>query len=1410
LDYKVLEKMVFPKAAVLFAIAISMFLSPVIGLGATIDVYPGEKIQDAVNSASPGDTIVVHAGTYTENIEVRKQLTIKNAGAVTVNAKKGLDPCIKITSSGSGSTIQGLTLGGATSDDGIHLDNADGCYVKDNTIRNNGHFGIHSTGSGNTISENHISNNGRDGIHIQGDNNTLSDNTIDNILENGIYIHGKQNKIFGSSQYSQSISNCALAGIRLSTGLSPFQSTDVNEVYNNLLEENFHGIHVLLSSSNKIHDNKITDHHQGIYLRDSASNDIYGNIVNWNKESGIHIENFLWIPSKSNMIHNNTISESTINGISLINIELSNQETLNQIYENDISACLTGINSFWETADAIHDNTMTLVGVGIALEGSKDTTIFQNRIRVDLIGIWFIDSSSDNVSFNSISSLGHALINTGILYSPGDVNAKYNWWGSNDDPGSLIIGPNVDYTPYLVLSVDANPEKIFDSEPLNTSTITADLWHDSSGNYHDPAYGHVPDGIPVAFDIENIPPLGSLNPLEPSTSNGSAASTFSATDPGDADITATAGSQTVHASVTIDALSLLSITKRASSDPVAAGGDIIYSIDVHNSGPGQAENVELTDVLPPHLSNVRYSLVSDVGPWQDWPPVPGYVDLGDLPVDQVKSVWIIGTVDPDTPSGTVLKNTSAVTSTTYPGPVSTSVSITVATVARLALEKTVDDAKPNVGDRVTFEVTVTNNGPSEARDVLIVDVMPLAFANVVVTPLKGSYDDGLWTIPTLSVGEKATLILKGTVTREMECKTYTNIAITNHPNAQPKVASASISVRCPVPTVTTQAVSGILTTTATGNGNITDLGSPNPTQHGFCWNTTGNPTIAGNKTEEGPVSATGAFASHMTGLSPDATYYVRAYATNTAGTSYGNEVSFTSGAQAATVTTEAVTAIGKTTADGNGNITDLGVPNPTEYGFCWNTTGNPTIADSRTEEGPVSATGAFASHISELSPDITYYVRAYATNTAGTSYGNEVSFTTRAQAATVTTEAVTNIGKTTATGNGNITDLGSPAPTQHGVCWNTTGTPTIAGHKTEEGPVSSTGAFTSKITSLSPGTTYYVRAYITDAVGTIYGNEVSFTTGEQAATVTTEAVTAIGKTTADGNGNITDLGVPNPTEHGVCWNTTGNPTIADGKTEDGPVSATGAFVSHMSGLSPDTTYYVRAYATNTAGTVYGNEISFTTRAQAAAVATLKVTGIGTTTAKGNGYITDLGSPPPTQHGDCWSATGTPTIAGHKTEEGPAGATGVFTSKITALSPGTTYYVRAYVTDAVGTIYGNQVSFTTVGQAPTITDFNPKRGAPGTTVVINGTNFTGTTVEFGGTSASSFTVDTTTQITAVVGDGSTGKVTVTTDHGTATSAEDFIFDPSIPTLNEWGMIMFGLLLMGFVVIVLKKRRGGVCL
>jgi len=96
------------------------------------------------------------------------------------------------------------------------------------------------------------------------------------------------------------------------------------------------------------------------------------------------------------------------------------------------------------------------------------------------------------------------------------------------------------------------------------------------------------------------------------------------------------------------------------------------------------------------------------------------------------------------------------------------------------------------------------------------------------------------------------------------------------------------------------------------------------------------------------------------------------------------------------------------------------------------------------------------------------------------------------------------------------------------------------------------------------------------------------------AEVETGAVTNVETTTATGNGNITSLGSSNPTQHGVCWGTSHNPTIDDDHTEDGTVSETGAFTSSITGLTEGTTYYVRAYATNTEGISYGDEVSFTT------------------------------------------------------------------------------------------------------------------------------------------------------------------------------------------------------------------------
>ena len=117
------------------------------------------------------------------------------------------------------------------------------------------------------------------------------------------------------------------------------------------------------------------------------------------------------------------------------------------------------------------------------------------------------------------------------------------------------------------------------------------------------------------------------------------------------------------------------------------------------------------------------------------------------------------------------------------------------------------------------------------------------------------------------------------------------------------------------PTVTTQGVTNITSTTATGNGTITSVGIPSPTDYGFCYGTSANPDIlSGTKVSKGPASANGTFTADMTGLTANTTYHVRAYATNSAGTSYGTDAPFTTSALVVTYT---VTYDGNTNTEGN-------------------------------------------------------------------------------------------------------------------------------------------------------------------------------------------------------------------------------------------------------------------------------------------------------------------------------------------------------------------------------------------------------------------------------------------------------------------------------------------------------------
>ena len=193
-----------------------------------------------------------------------------------------------------------------------------------------------------------------------------------------------------------------------------------------------------------------------------------------------------------------------------------------------------------------------------------------------------------------------------------------------------------------------------------------------------------------------------------------------------------------------------------------------------------------------------------------------------------------------------------------------------------------------------------------------------------------------------------------------------------------------------LPKVTTGSVTRIQQTNAYSGGQITSDGDAHISSMGVCWNTSSNPTISNNKTLD--TTSLGLFTSHITGLTPSTMYYVKAYATNSEGTAYGAEVTFTTIPVALpTINTLGLKSVTLTTAEGGGDISNGGGLQVTARGVCWNTTGSPTITDTHSSDG--EGDGLFSSTLTDLTIDIKYYIRAYATNSLGTAYGNELEFT---------------------------------------------------------------------------------------------------------------------------------------------------------------------------------------------------------------------------------------------------------------------------------------------------------------------------------------------------------------------------------------------------------------------------------
>ncbi len=314
----------------------------------------------------------------------------------------------------------------------------------------------------------------------------------------------------------------------------------------------------------------------------------------------------------------------------------------------------------------------------------------------------------------------------------------------------------------------------------------------------------------------------------------------------------------------------------------------------------------------------------------------------------------------------------------------------------------------------------------------------------------------------------------------------------------------------PVPSVTTLEASNITSAGATLSGEVTSDGGEVVLSRGFMYGT--NADDLSQNVQSG--NGNGSFTANISGLADGTTYYYKAYATSSAGTGYGEVMSFTTLTiyppsvqtnSASNITTTGATLSGDVTFDGNTTVT--------ARGFVYGTDAN-NLTQTVTSG---SGLGSFTKTLNNLTPNTTYYYKAYATNRLGMSYGEVMSFTLIATyPPTVTTIVASEITTMGATISGNVTSDGGFAVTERGFIYGTNAndlTQTVTSG-------SGTGDFNKTITGLTASTTYYYKAYATNAVGTSYGEVRSFTT-------------LVSTGTLSGHDWV-DLGLPSGTRWATC------------------------------------------------------------------------------------------------------------------------------------------------------------------------------------------------------------------------------------------------------------------------------------
>ncbi len=481
---------------------------------------------------------------------------------------------------------------------------------------------------------------------------------------------------------------------------------------------------------------------------------------------------------------------------------------------------------------------------------------------------------------------------------------------------------------------------------------------------------------------------------------------------------------------------------------------------------------------------------------------------------------------------------------------------------------------------------------------------------------------------------------------------------------------------------------------------------------GFLWGTSASLSGATNVTV-GSRTATGAFSTALSGLSPVTTYYFEAWA-NGNGFARGAVVSFKTAGTPPTVATNAATGITTSAATLNGATSSLGTASSVSVGFLWGTSST-LLGAANVTVGTQTVAGAFTAPVTGLASGTPYYFEAWA-NGDGFATGSILSFTTAtsATAPAVTTSAATGITTTGATLNGDLTGLGTASSVSVGFLWGTSASLTGAANVTV-GTETATGTFNTALTGLAPGTPYYFQAWA-NGNGFTFGVILSFTTASTPPSVVTDAATGITTSAATLNGHTTSLGTATSVTLGFLWGTSSTLSGASNDTV-GTQTATAAFLDALTGLASGTTYYFEAWA-NGQGFATGSILSFTTAVAPPVVHTNGASGITTTAAVLNGATSSLGTAATITVGFLWGTSST-LLGATNASAGSQTAPYSFSTSVTGLTSGTTYYFEAWA-NGNGFAVGSILSFTTsTAPTPPSVATNAASGVATTAATLNG-------------------------------------------------------------------------------------------